>query len=589
MTAGFSIPGMAGAQKLGRSLMLPIAVLPIAGLMLRLGQEDLLDISFIAAAGDSIFANLGLIFAIGVAIGLAKGNHGAAALAGAVAFLVATTGAKALMVIPDAALTGLAGDMRALTEIQLKEDAIGKLNVPLGILCGVVAGILYNRYSNIRLPEYLAFFGGKRFVPIAAGLAGLILALGFGFGWQLLEQGMNFVSRIIIESGEIGLFAYGVLNRLLIVTGLHHILNNVAWFLVGEYEGVTGDLRRFFAGDPTAGTYMAGFFPVMMFGLPACCLAMYHAAPSDQRRKVGGLFASMALTSFLTGVTEPIEFTFMFMAPVLYLVHACLTGLSLVLMDLFGAKMGFGFSAGFFDYVLNYSAATRPYLLLIIGPVYGAIYYAVFLICIRAFDLRTPGRTEEVAPSKTTPEPTDENSVSFIEALGGPQNIVALDACMTRLRLEVLNNGTIDADRLTALGAKGVVRPSPTTLQVVMGPMADQLADKINQTLNAYRDHELKPQACETGPSGPPVQSVEQLPDALLPIVAAVGGQANVASLTHSFNRLRLTVKDPSLVVQQGLNTAGARDIVWFGDHVLHALFEKTISDNTRNATADGA
>jgi PTS system N-acetylglucosamine-specific IIC component len=293
----------AGMQQFGRALMLPIAVLPIAGLLLRLGQPDLLDLPAVAAAGQAIFTNLGILFAIGIAVGMARENHGAAGLAAVVCFFVATRGAETLAGVAPGSMV--------------------KLSVPAGLVSGCVAGLLYNRYSELTLPSYLAFFGGRRFVPIVAGLAGLVLAGIFGWGWPALEQGMDTLSRAVLGSGEIGLFVYGVLNRILIITGLHHVLNNLAWFIVGEYGGVTGDLNRFFAGDPSAGAFMSGFFPVMMFGLPAACLAMYHAAPVGRRRAVGGLMLSMALTSFLTGVTEPIEFTFVFLAPALYACTRC--------------------------------------------------------------------------------------------------------------------------------------------------------------------------------------------------------------------------------------------------------------------------
>ncbi|MEI9983670.1 MAG: PTS transporter subunit EIIC [Aliidongia sp.] len=329
----------APVQQLGRALMLPIAVLPVAGLLLRLGQDDLLGIAFIAAAGNAIFANLGLLFAIGIAVGFADENHGAAGLAGAVGFLVATKGAEALVAIPPDVVGELA-------IIGFKAKTVSTISVPCGILSGIIAGALYNRFKDIKLPEYLAFFGGRRFVPIATGCAGLLLAVAFGLGFPTLEQGLDGLSRSILAAGPAGLFVYGVLNRLLIVTGLHHILNNIAWFLLGNFNGTTGDLKRFFAGDPSAGAFMSGFFPVMMFGLPAACLAMYRAAKPGRRAAIGGLLLSMALTSFLTGVTEPIEFSFMFAAPALYAIHAVLTGLSMVTMQLLDVKLGFGFSPG---------------------------------------------------------------------------------------------------------------------------------------------------------------------------------------------------------------------------------------------------
>src|SRR5438132_141555 len=384
-------------QRLGRALMLPIAVLPVAGLLLRLGQPDLLDIAPIAAAGDAIFSNLGLLFAIGVAVGLARENHGAAGLAGVVAFVVASKGAEVLIAVPPDVIA--AATQKDLAAAAYKARQLAKLSVPIGILSGLIAGALYNRYSDMKLPSYLAFFGGRRFVPIVAGAAGLVVAFAFGLGWPVLERGMDALSHAVTESGSIGLFVYGVLNRVLIVTGLHHILNNVAWFLVGDYHGVTGDLKRFFAGDPAAGGFMAGFFPVMMFGLPAACLAMYHTARPERRRATGGLLMSLALTSFLTGVTEPIEFTFMFLAPALYALHAVLTGAAMVTMDLLQSRVGFSFSAGFFDYVLNFNRATHPLYLVPVGIAYFGLYYGIFRYCIVRFDLATPGREREDAPA----------------------------------------------------------------------------------------------------------------------------------------------------------------------------------------------
>src|SRR5688500_7224409 len=323
---------IASLQPIGRALMLPIAVLPVAALLLRLGQPDLLDVPAIAAAGDAIFSNLGLLFAIGVAVGLARENHGAAGLASVVGYLVTTKGAEVLIAVPPEVTAELTGRARDLAMSAFRARELAKLSVPAGLLSGLIAGWLYNRYSDIRLPSYLAFFGGRRFVPIASGSVGIVLALGFGFGWPVVERGMDAMSQAVLGSESIGLFAYGVLNRALIVTGLHHILNNIAWFLLGDFNGVTGDLKRFFAGDPTAGAFMSGFFPVMMFGLPGACLAMYRTASTQRRKTVAGILFSMALTSFLTGVTEPIEFSFMFLAPLLYVIHAVLTGIAMVLM-----------------------------------------------------------------------------------------------------------------------------------------------------------------------------------------------------------------------------------------------------------------
>jgi N-acetylglucosamine PTS system EIICBA or EIICB component len=460
-------------QPLGRALMLPIAVLPIAALLLRLGQTDMLNIAFVAAAGNAIFSNLGLLFAAGVAVGLARENHGAAALAGVVAYLVATEGAKALLKLPP--------DLLSTSDVEQaawRTKEIAKLSVPAGILSGIVAGLLYNRFANIKLPDYLAFFAGRRFVPIVAGLAGIMGAILFGYGFPWFESGVDTLSRWVVSAGPIGLFVYGTLNRLLLITGLHHILNNIAWFLLGDFHGATGDLKRFFAGDPTAGEFMSGFFPVMMFGLPAACFAMYRAALPERRKAVGGLLLSVALTSLLTGVTEPIEFLFIFLAPLLFAVHAVLTGLAMVIMDALGVKLGFGFSAGLFDYVLNYGLATRPLLLLPVGAAYGLIYYATFSWCILRFNLATPGR-EPVAEAPVHGTAPGERGAPFVKALGGQGNLKSVEACTTRLRLNVVDLAKVDEAMLKALGARGIVRPGGDAIQVVLGPIADQVADEI--------------------------------------------------------------------------------------------------------------
>ena len=467
-------------QPLGRALMLPIAVLPIAALLLRLGQPDMLDVGFVAAAGDAIFSNLGLLFAAGVAVGLARENHGAAALAGITCYLVATEGAKPLLQVPaDALATAADQAVRDLLAAAWRAKEIAKLSVPAGILSGLLAGVLYNRYATIELPAYLGFFAGRRFVPIAAGVAGIGLALAFGGGFPLFEAGVDALSRWVVAAGPAGLFVYGLLNRLLLVTGLHHILNNLAWFLVGEFHGATGDLKRFFAGDPTAGGFMAGYFPVMMFGLPAACLAMYRAARSEQREGVGGLYLSLALTSFLTGVTEPIEFTFLFLAPALFAAHAVLTGMAMVVMSLLGVKLGFGFSAGLLDYLLNFGLATRPLLLVPVGLVYAGLYYAVFGWAIRRFDLATPGR--DIAVRVDRPVAAGDRAAAFVEALGGRDNLVAIDACTTRLRLIIAATERVDRDALQRLGARGTLDLGHGRIQVVVGPEADQLAGKMRQ------------------------------------------------------------------------------------------------------------
>ncbi len=521
MTPRFSA---AGLQVLGRALMLPIAVLPVAGILLRLGQPDLLDIAFVAAAGDAIFKNLGLLFAIGVAVGFARDGNGAAGLAGVVGFLVATSGAEALIAVPPAALAGLTGAALPLAEAAYRAAALAKLSVPLGILSGVIAGHAYNRFGTVRLPDYLAFFGGRRFVPIVSGLGGVVLALAFGFGFTVLDRGIDGLSRGVAAAGPLGLFAYGLLNRLLLVTGLHHILNNIVWFILGNFHGATGDLNRFFAGDPTAGAFMAGFFPVMIFGLPAACLAMYHAAAPGRRAGVAGLFLSLALTAMLTGVTEPIEFTFMFLAPPLFVLHAVLTGTAMVVMDALGVKLGFGFSAGLLDYLLNFGKATRPLLLLPVGLVYAALYYAVFRWTIVRFDLKTPGR-EQDGGGNAAAAPAGTGATAMIAALGGAANLVSIDACTTRLRLVVRDHAAIDEAALKRLGARGVIRPGGNALQVVVGPTADTLAGALRDAVAG---------ATSTTPAAA--------------LLAAFGGRDNIVAVRSLVSRLVVTVIDAAAV-----------------------------------------
>ncbi|WP_119328860.1 N-acetylglucosamine-specific PTS transporter subunit IIBC [Cysteiniphilum halobium] len=458
-------------QQLGRALMLPIAVLPVAGILLRFGQPDLLNIKAIADAGNAIFANLPLLFAVGVALGFAKKNHGAAALAAVVGFFIMNS---VINTINTGVNTGVLG----------------------GIIIGIVAGMLYNRFYEINLPEYLAFFGGKRFVPIITGLTAVLLGFLFGFIWPAIQDGINAFGNWLIGSGSIGLFLYGVFNRILLMFGLHHILNNLVWFEFGSFHGaagvVHGDIARFMAGDPTAGTFMAGFFPIMMFGLPAACFAMYRHAHSHKQKAVAGMLFSIALTAFLTGVTEPIEYSFMFLAPVLYLIHALLTGISMVVMYMLGVKLGFTFSAGFIDYVLFFKMDTHPWLLLPIGAVTAVVYYFLFSFFIKKFNLLTIGRevdevVEEDAHQDNTPLP-QSRALSFINALGGKNNLDNIDACTTRLRLQVKDSSNINQALLKKLGARGIVVPNVKTVQVILGPEADLIAGEMNEALPQATD-----------------------------------------------------------------------------------------------------
>ena len=475
---GFAAFGR-GLVKLGKSLMLPIAVLPIAGLLLRLGQPDLLNIGFVAAAGQAVFTHIALIFALGVAIGFSDDNHGVSCIAAFVGYVILTSSLKTLDPTIDMGVLG-------------------------GIIVGVTAGLLYNKYKNIQLPAYLAFFGGRRFLPIVTGGACLIIAGLAYFIWPPIARVIGAFGDWTITSGNIGLFFYGVANRLLIPVGLHHILNNLVWFQFGDFEivkeGVTtivhGDLSRFFAGDPMAGPFMAGFFPIMMFGLPAAALAMISTAKETRKKAIGGLLLSMAFTSFLTGITEPIEFSFMFLAFPLYVLHSLLTGISLVVMNVLDVKLGFTFSAGLFDYLLSYGLGKNGLYLIPVGIVYGLTYYFVFKWAIVKFNLQTPGREEENAPAQasaqpqetalatqTAPEQDQSRGARYLRALGGKENIKTMDACATRLRVEAVNTDIIDIAALKSIGARGVVKGTGGTIQVVIGPEADLISDEIKKYL----------------------------------------------------------------------------------------------------------
>lgn len=459
-------------QRLGRALQLPIAVLPVAALLLRFGQPDLLNVPFIAQAGGAIFDNLALIFAIGVASSWSKDNAGSAALAGALGYFVMT---KAMVTINP--------------EINM--------GVLAGIITGLVAGAVYNRWAGIKLPDFLSFFGGKRFVPIATGFFCLILAAIFGYVWPPVQHAIHSGGEWIVSAGALGSGIFGFINRLLIPTGLHQVLNTIAWFQIGEFTNAAGavfhgDINRFYAGDGTAGMFMSGFFPIMMFGLPGAALAMYLAAPKARRPMVGGMLLSVAITAFLTGVTEPLEFLFMFLAPLLYLLHAVLTGISLFIATALGIHAGFSFSAGAIDYVLMYSlpaASKNVWMLLVMGVVFFFVYFLLFSAVIRMFNLKTPGREDKAADVVTeeansnTEEGLTQLATSYIAAVGGTDNLKAIDACITRLRLTVGDSAKVNDAACKRLGASGVVKLNKQTIQVIVGAKAESIGDEMKKVV----------------------------------------------------------------------------------------------------------
>ncbi|MET8896390.1 PTS transporter subunit EIIC [Streptomyces albogriseolus] len=387
-----------GLQKVGRSLQLPIAVLPAAGILLRLGQPDVFGAdglgwdkvaAVFATAGGAIFDNLPMLFCIGVAIGFAKKSDGSTALAALVGFLVYSNVLKAFPVTE--------------AKVQAGEDIAATYNNPGvlgGILMGLLAAVLWQRYHRKKLVDWLGFFNGRRLVPIIMAFVGTLVGVFFGLVWEPIGNLISDAGEWITGLGAAGAGLFGLINRALIPIGMHQFVNTVSWFQIGDFtnaagEVVHGDLNRFFAGDPAAGQFMSGFFPIMMFGLPAAALAIAHAARPERRKAVLGMMLSLALTSFVTGVTEPIEFAFMFIAPALYVIHAVLTALSMAITWALGVHAGFTFSAGFIDYALNWNLATKPWLIIPIGLVFAVIYYVLFRFAIAKFDLPTPGREPE--------------------------------------------------------------------------------------------------------------------------------------------------------------------------------------------------
>ncbi|MBO4238191.1 PTS transporter subunit EIIC [Pseudonocardia alni] len=400
-------PGLAGLQRLGRSLMLPIAVLPAAGLLLRLGQDDLLGgvealkqpAAVLAAAGGALFDHLPMIFALGIAIGWARRSDGSTALAALVGYLVM-----------DGVFTALSPVLLPGVLDSKGEQATIDFGVLGGIVAGLVAALLWQRFHRTTLPTFLGFFNGRRLVPILTAVSMMVIASVMSLVYPVFNAGLTGLGNAVGENAVVGGGIFGLVNRLLLPVGLHHIVNSVVWFLIGDFDGTRGDLNRFFAGDPTAGAFMTGFFPIMMFALPAAALAIWHEARPERRKLVGGIMVSVALTSFVTGITEPLEYAFVYVAWPLYLIHAVLTGTSLALVNALDIHSGFAFSAGAIDYVLNFGQATRPLWLIPIGLAYAAVYYVLFRFVIRRWNLRTPGREDDettgtgTAPAAATTE-----------------------------------------------------------------------------------------------------------------------------------------------------------------------------------------
>ncbi len=482
-------------QKLGKALMLPVACLPICGILMGLGYAlcpstmqggDVTGILemigfFLVKAGGALIDNMAVLFVIGVGVGMADDNDGTAALAALASWLMMTN------LLAVGTVTTL---MPAIADNATKSLAFGKIANPfIGILAGIIGATCYNKFKGTKLPDWLAFFSGKRCVAIVAGVVSIVVSAILLFIWPVVFGALVAVGQGIAGLGAVGAGLYAFLNRLLIPTGLHHALNNVFWF---DTIGL-GDLGHFWAGETSAdvtwdlGMYMSGFFPCMMFGIPGAALAMVHTAKSDKKKVAIGLVASAAICAFVCGVTEPFEFGFMFLAPALYVVYAALYGIFTVITVLVGFRAGFCFSAGATDLIFSASlpAAKNTWMIIPLGVAAFIVFYVVFRFAITKFDLKTPGREDDdlEAEKKVELGNNDYTTVAAIilEGLGGAENVTSIDNCITRLRLEVKDSSLVDEKKIKSAGVAGIVRPSKQAVQVIIGTKVQFVADEFKK------------------------------------------------------------------------------------------------------------
>lgn len=549
-------------QKIGKSLMLPVAVLPVAGLLLGIGSGLLnaeilwlpsLIPQVMSQSGNVIFDNLPLIFAIGTTLGLTD-NDGVAALAAVVGFLVLQA---AMGVMADVLWYHVSAEQETLGVLAQTLDydvafarKIVSTNAGIktiqtgvfgGMFVGIVAAYIYKRFYKIQLPPYLGFFAGKRSVPIITALAAIVLGVLLSFVWPPIQEKINAFSMWAAYSSPVVAGAtYGFVERLLLPFGLHHIWNVPFFFEIGQYvnkagELVTGDIPRFFAGDATAGILGGGFL-IKMFGLPAAALAIFHTAKPENRLKVGGIMASGALTAFLTGITEPLEFTFLFAAPLLYFIHAVMVGSAFAVINLTGAHIGYTFSQGAIDYMLFYALDTKPWMVFVLGPVYAVLYYVVFRFFITVFDMKTPGREDEAAAADGAAESADGMAAKLVAAFGGRENIEALDACITRLRLVVKDVDKVDDGALKNLGASGVMRIG-NNVQAVFGTQSENLKTEMEEYLRGGTSSAVVPSEA---------------------VARALGGSANIEQTAKtSDGGVHVKLKDDSKIDEDALRQAG--------------------------------
>lgn len=520
-------------QKVGKALMLPVALLPAAGILLAIGaalqNPALLELApfldnsgveivaqVMQKAGDIVFANLPVLFAVGVAVGLA-GGEGVAALAAIIGYLI-------MNVTMGTAAGITADDVNGLNYANILGIPTLQTGVFGGIIVGIIAAVLYNKFFEIELPSYLGFFAGKRFVPIITAATSVVLGLLMLVIWPPIQEGLNAFSQNMVHANlTLSAFIFGLIERSLIPFGLHHIFYSPFWYEFGQYvtnagETVRGDQRIFMAQisdnvqNLTAGTFMTGKFPFMMFGLPAAALAIYHEARPEKKVVVGGLMASAALTSFLTGITEPLEFSFLFVAPILFAVHAVFAGLSFMTMHLLDVKIGMTFSGGLIDYILFglINPQTNAWIVVPVGLVFAVIYYFGFRFAIRKFNLMTPGREEVEDEETTSTGKGGDLPYEVLDAMGGQENIAHLDACITRLRVSVNDIKNVDKERLKKLGASGVLEVG-NNIQAIFGPRSETIKGQMKDIMSGKR-----PRMVEKAPEGGVEQQIEEVnPEAL--------------------------------------------------------------------------
>jgi PTS system glucose-specific IIC component len=563
-------------QKIGKCMMLPVSVLPVAGILLGVGSANFSwlpeSVSLVMAkSGDAIFGNLPLLFAIGVAIGLTE-NDGVAALAG-------TTGYVVFL-----AAMGVCAKLRGIEVKPIMGIPSIETGVFGGIIVGIIAAWCFNRFYRIQLPPYLGFFAGKRSVPIITSFAVIFVGALLSFIWPPIGQGINaFSNWAVHESPALAFTIYGVVERALIPFGLHHVWNVPFFFQAGNYVDpasgtkVSGEIARFIAGDPTAG-HMTGGYLFKMWGLPAAAIAMWRAARPENRAKVGGIMISAALTAFLTGITEPIEFAFLFVAPILYAIHALLAGVAYFLCIALDIKHGFTFSHGLIDYVVLFPKSHGALWLLVIGPIWALIYYGIFTFAIRYFNLMTPGREkEEVSVASARAAVGDEFSLQLVRAFGGRSNIVNLDACITRLRVKLADISKANQDKLKALGAAGVVVVGDG-MQAIFGTRSENLKTELEDYLKhagAEADELEEPSPVKSvAPAGltPKLRDPDAARKAAA-YVSALGGKENIVQVDAcAETRLRLVLRDEARIDEAALVNAGIAAVVRLPEKTCHLL-----------------